>query len=286
LWVLEKCESTIQLLDERLKAYFISRSKSSSRCEVSKLRCIAYADDFVVGIQNILPVNVQEAIMNFCFFFNAIGHKVLSEEALESLEKIHYETLCFLEMYFPSVFFNTSIHFTTHIIKEIKLLGHVFLHQMYAYERFNSIMKSFIRNQAYPEGNMVQGYCTEEAVEWALNYADPSNPIGVPKSHHEGRLIGKGIIGKKAITLYPHLFRCAHCHVLQQMFIVFDYLDEYKEVLLRDNPGCNESWLVNEHMRKFIGWLRDWISHSSDTQTTEYLKKLARGPILTNVTYQ
>jgi hypothetical protein len=43
----------------------------------------------VVGIQNILLVNVWEAIMNFCFFFNAIGQKVLSEEALESLEKRH-----------------------------------------------------------------------------------------------------------------------------------------------------------------------------------------------------
>jgi hypothetical protein len=41
----------------------------------------------VVGIQNILSVNVQEAIMNFCFFFNAIGQRVLSEEAPESLEK-------------------------------------------------------------------------------------------------------------------------------------------------------------------------------------------------------
>jgi hypothetical protein len=40
-----------------------------------------------VVIQNILPVNVQEAIMNFFFFFNAIGQKVLSEEALESMEK-------------------------------------------------------------------------------------------------------------------------------------------------------------------------------------------------------
>jgi hypothetical protein len=40
-----------------------------------------------VGIWNILPVNVWEAIMNFCFFINAIGQKVLSEEALESLEK-------------------------------------------------------------------------------------------------------------------------------------------------------------------------------------------------------
>jgi hypothetical protein len=41
----------------------------------------------VVGIQNILLVNVWEAIMNFFFFFNAIGQKVLSEEDLESLEK-------------------------------------------------------------------------------------------------------------------------------------------------------------------------------------------------------
>jgi hypothetical protein len=40
-----------------------------------------------VRIQNILSVNFLEAIMNFCFFFNAIGQQVLSEEALESLEK-------------------------------------------------------------------------------------------------------------------------------------------------------------------------------------------------------
>jgi hypothetical protein len=39
-------------------------------------------------------------------------------------------------------------------------------------------------------------------------------------------------------------------------------------------------------MRKFIGWLWDWISHSSDTQTSEYLKKLARAPIFTVMTYQ
>jgi hypothetical protein len=34
----------------------------------------------VVRIWNILPVNVQGAIMNFLFFFNAIGQKVLSEK--------------------------------------------------------------------------------------------------------------------------------------------------------------------------------------------------------------
>jgi hypothetical protein len=118
-------------------------------------------------------------------------------------------------MYFPPTFLDISVHFTTHLIKQIKVLGPVFLHQMYTYERFNDILKSFIRNRAYPDGSMVQGYCTEEAVEWALNYADLSNPIGVPKYRHEGRLTGKGTIRKKAITLDPHLFCCAHFHVLQ-----------------------------------------------------------------------
>jgi hypothetical protein len=123
-------------------------------------------------------------------------------------------------------------------------------------------------------------------MEWALNYADSSNPIGVPKSHPEGRLTKKGTIGKKVITLDPHLFHCAHFHVSQQMSIVFEYLDENKEVLLRNNPGCNESRLANEHMRKFVGWFRDQISQSSNSQTSEYQKKLAHGPIFTVVTYQ
>jgi hypothetical protein len=174
-------------------------------------------------------------------------------------------------MYFPSAFFDIGVYFTTHLIKKIKLIGIVFLHQMYAYERFNGILKSFIRNRAYPEGSMVQGYCTEEVIEWAVNYNDPSNPIVVPKSHHEVRLTGKGTIGKKAITLDLNLFRCAHFHVLQQMSIISEYLDEHKEVLPRDNPKCNESWFTIEHMRKFIGWLQDRTSQS-DTQISEHLK--------------
>jgi hypothetical protein len=43
-------------------------------------------------------------------------------------------------------------------------------------------------------------------VKWAINYADLSNPIGVPKSYHEERLTGKGTIGKKVITPDPYLF--------------------------------------------------------------------------------
>jgi hypothetical protein len=52
------------------------------------------------------------------------------------------------------------------------------------------------------------------------------------------------------------------------MSIVPEYLDEHKEMLLRDNPGQNELWLTNEHMRKFISWLQERIS-GSDTPISE-----------------
>jgi hypothetical protein len=125
---------------------------------------------------------------------------------------------------FSSCLVDISIHFTTHLIKEIKLLDLVFLHQMYAYERFNSILKSFVRNRAHPEGSMVKGYCTVEAVEWALNYADPSNLIGVHKSRHEGRLTGKGIIGRSPLcpSTWMITWRCLHIIIhettLNQLF--------------------------------------------------------------------
>jgi hypothetical protein len=83
---------------------------------------------------------------------------------------------------------------------------------------------------------MIQAYCTEDAIEWALNYVDSTNPIGVPMSHHEGRLTGKGTIGKKTITLDSDLLHHAHFHMLQQMTIVSEYLDEHKEMLIRDSP--------------------------------------------------
>jgi hypothetical protein len=66
---------------------------------------------------------------------------------------------------------------------------------------------------------------------------------------------------------------------------MFEYLDEHKEMLFRENPSQNELWLANEQMRKFIGWLREWIS-GSDTPISEYLQKLAHVPIFTVVRYQ
>jgi len=89
------------------------------------------------------------------------------------------------------------VHLTIHLVKEIHYLGPSYLHQMFPYKRCMGILKSFVNNWKYPEGNIISRYGTEEAVEWSMSYLDPDNPIGVPHSRHERSLDGVGTLGKK-----------------------------------------------------------------------------------------
>jgi len=107
------------------------------------------------------------------FFFNAIEQKVIDVEALSRLERRHFETLCLLEATFPPSFFDLMVHLTAHLAKEIFYLGPSYLHQMFPYERFYGFLKSLVHNRSFPEGAMVRGYGTIEAVEWAMGYMDP-----------------------------------------------------------------------------------------------------------------
>jgi hypothetical protein len=100
LWVLEKCESSIRLLDERLRLVSLLDQKIALDIKFHDYH-VLLTQMIVVGIQNILPINVLEAIMNFCFFFNAIiGKKVLSQKALESFEKTIMKLYAFLRCIF------------------------------------------------------------------------------------------------------------------------------------------------------------------------------------------
>ena len=93
-------------------------------------------------------------------------------------------------MIFPPSFFNIMTHLLVHLVKEIGILGHVFLHNMFPFERYFAVLKKYVRNRARPEGSIAKGYVTEEVIEFCVDYVDELYPIGVPVSRHEGRLIG------------------------------------------------------------------------------------------------
>jgi len=218
-----------------------------------------------------LPEKVRRAIMSLCFFFNAISQKVIDETTLDDLEKNFFNTICLLEAYFPPSFFDVSVHLMVHLVREIRYLGPMFLHHMYPYERFMSTLNKYTKSRVHPEGSMVQGYSTEEVVDWCLDYIDPSNPIGISKSRHEGRLAGIGILGEKTFTPDMNSYRQEHFLVLQHTVEVSPYIDEHKEHLRELNPGRSETWLAKAHMRGFNIWFRDRIQ-KSDSRIDDALR--------------
>jgi hypothetical protein len=96
------------------------------------------------------------------------------------------------------------------------------------YERFHGFLKSLVHNRLFPEGVIVRGYETIEAVEWAMGYMDPQNPISVPRSRHEGRFSGVGTMGKRSVTPDADAFQKAHFTVIQQLHLITPFANEKK----------------------------------------------------------
>jgi hypothetical protein len=123
-------------------------------------------------------------------------------------------------------------HLLVHLVKEISILGPVFLHNMFPFERFMGVLKKYVHNHARPKGSIAKGYGTEEVIEFYVDFIPDLNSIGVPKSRHEGRLSGKGTLGKKAyIGKEDDYFHKAHYIILQNSSLVDPCVDVHKDII-------------------------------------------------------
>nr|AAG46071.1 transposon protein, putative, CACTA, En/Spm sub-class [Oryza sativa Japonica Group] len=125
--------------------------------------------------------------------------KVIDPDRLEALQNEVVQCLVSFELIFPPSFFNIMTHLLCHLVKEIRILGPVYLHNMFPFERYMGVLKKYVRNRAHPEASIAKGYGTEEVTEFCVEFIEDLRPIGVPESRHEGRLRGKGTLGRKAI---------------------------------------------------------------------------------------
>ncbi|WVZ57983.1 hypothetical protein U9M48_008305 [Paspalum notatum var. saurae] len=67
----------------------------------------------------------------------------------------------------------------------------------YSSNRYMAVLKKYVRNRSRPEGCIAKVYGTEEVIEFCTDYIDELKPIGVSLFRYEGRLAGKGTLGKK-----------------------------------------------------------------------------------------
>ncbi|KAA0046001.1 transposase [Cucumis melo var. makuwa] len=92
-----------------------------------------------VAIRGILPKHVRLAIIQLCFFFNAICKKTIDTSQLKGMQEDVVVTLCLLEKYFPPSFFTIMVHLVVHLVREIEFCGPVHLRQhMESLRKLNS----------------------------------------------------------------------------------------------------------------------------------------------------
>ena len=134
------------------------------------------------------------------FFFNSLCNKVIDVSKLNKLQADLILTLCELEKIFPPSFFDVMIHLMVHLVRELRLCGPVFNRWMFPFERFNKILKSYVRNSLYPEGSIAEGYLKEESIEFCSEfYSGSSRTAGLPKD--EEKISGPiGGVTMKSVT--------------------------------------------------------------------------------------
>jgi hypothetical protein len=144
-----------------------------------------------IAIRVMKSMRIKVLITHLCYFFNTVSHKVIGRKELDDLKTYMIETMCMLEMCFPS-FFDMQEHLMIHLVDQILTFGSLYLHSMFSYERFLAVLKAYVRNHAHPEGSFMECYTTKGVVNGCTYYVKDGKQIGLPISLHECRQRGRG----------------------------------------------------------------------------------------------
>ncbi|XP_029125539.1 TMV resistance protein N [Cajanus cajan] len=61
-------------------------------------------------------------------------------------------------------------------------------------ERYIEILKGYVKNKYRPEASIMERYIAKEAIEFYSGYMSKSEPVGIPKTRHDGKHFGKGLV--------------------------------------------------------------------------------------------
>ena len=144
---------------------------------------------------------------------------------LDELQNELVVTLCLLEKYFPSSFFDIMIHLTVHLVRGVRLYGPIYFRWMYRFERFMKVLKGYVRNRNHPKGCIVECYIVEKAIEFYIEYLSNMDAIMVLSSTNVDHKVGAPIPGGHITEVDSNLLLQAHHYVLENTTIIQPYIE-------------------------------------------------------------
>ena len=168
------------------------------------------------------------------------------------------------------------------------MCGPVYLRWMYPNERFMKILKGYVKNRYRPEGCIAERYLVEEASDFCTNFLKNVDPVGIPKSRHDGRTSGQGTNVCDVISISLTEWEQAHLYVLHNTDDVEPFVEEHKDSLRAQHGDANENLITTLHNQQFCTWFKIRIMNEiamGSEGVSETLKWLSRGPSLQVLSY-
>jgi len=119
----------------------ISKLVNTEECRLYGMKshdCHVFMQTLIpLAFRDLLPKGICDALTEISHFFRDIFSSKLNVDHIERLEMNIVETLCKLEMIFPSSFFNSIEHLLIHLLFEAKVGGPVQYRWMYPFKRLD-----------------------------------------------------------------------------------------------------------------------------------------------------
>lgn len=282
----------------------ISRCVNMKDCTLNGLK----SHDCHVLLEDILPIALRscypsKAVMHIvnglARFFKKLCSKVIDVSELAELQQSIVMTLCDMERVFLPSFFTVMVHLLVHLVEEVKLGGPVHYRWMYPLERSFVRIKALVRNRAYPEGSIAEGYIAEECLTYCSRFLEgstrftraPRNPEpsdnikDIYMFESAGEPIGKAItIGRfdNQLLVQAHRYVLRHCDELEDFRK--EFLDEEKRKLPH-TTNLTQSDVDRLINRSFADWLEQKVLQNGGVDIDEKTRALAAKPNKTVVCY-
>ena len=126
---------------------------------------------------------------------------------------------------------------------------------------------------------MIEGYNTEQVIEYCLDYLKDNVSLGLPIPIFFGRLEGVGTVGRK-IFIDKHFkgVQQAHYIILQHLVIMTPLVNQYLRMIRAESNGHSADWIMREHKRRLTAWLKDLHLPDGESVEEQTIKRLAAGP--------
>jgi hypothetical protein len=124
------------------------------------------------GLRGLLDDDIYQTIAEFGKFFRELCSQRLNKDLLARMKTKIPVILCKLEKIFPPAFFDVMVHLAIHLPDEAILRGPVQFGWMHPIERRLYTLKKSVRNEARPEGSIVEAYMADEALIFCSRYME------------------------------------------------------------------------------------------------------------------